>query len=243
MVTIITIGVVAQLDKARCTSPELKSRSMRHPTLRSAQSDNDEPGARTAIMLAAREALADPSDAFESLDRLLDRSGYSEDDVRATFGSMDDLAIALAERNAVVLSQPLLSGMRPGTLADVRDTLIAFGLGAWKEYATTLVGFVRMMMSEGTRNPPLKKRMYEAGPATVMMTLRKFLQEASERGILSIPDSRLYAEHVMGILREPLYQALMLSPATRPEEAAADHVKASLERFVQGCANVGRTTA
>jgi DHA2 family multidrug resistance protein len=194
-------------------------------------------------MLAVSEALADPSDAFAGLNSLLDRSGYSEDDVRSTFGSIDELVVALAKRNAIVLSQPLMRGMGPSTLADVRDTLIAFGLGAWKEYSTTLVGFVRMMMAEGTRNPPLKKRLYEAGPATVTLKLREFLSEANKRGILSISDPRLYAEQVMGILREPLYQALMLSPATRPEEAAADRVKASLERFVQGYASAGRTTA
>jgi DHA2 family multidrug resistance protein len=218
---------------------------MRHPTPKSIQPDSVEPGpdARTAIVLAVNEVLADPSDAFAGLNGLLDRSGYSEDDVRSTFGSVDELVVAMAERNAFVVSQPLVSGMRPNSLADVRETLIAFGHVAWKEYSTTLVGFVRMMMAEGTRNPPLKERLYEAGPATVMITLREFLSEANKRGILSISDPRLYAEQVMGILREPLYQALMLSPATRPEEATADRVKTSLERFVQGCANVGRTTA
>jgi MFS transporter, DHA2 family, multidrug resistance protein len=218
---------------------------MRHPMLRSARADNAElrSDARTAIVRAISEALADPGDAFAGLDRILDRSGYSEDDVRATFGSIDDLVVAIAERNAVVLSQPLVRGRRPSTLAEARDTLIAFGLGAWTEYSTTLVGFIRMMMAEGTRNPPLKKRVYEAGPATVTLTLREYLSEANDRGILAISNAQLYAEQLLGLLREPLYQALMLNPLMSPGEAAADRVKASIERFVQGCASVGRTTA
>jgi DHA2 family multidrug resistance protein len=188
--------------------------------LKSAQSDNVEPrpDARTAILLAVSQALADPSDALAGLDHILDCSGYAEDDVRSIFGSIDDFVIALAERYAVVLSRPSVSGMRPASVADVRDTPTAFGLGAWKEYSTTLVGFVRMMMAEGSRNPPLKKRVHEAGPAAVLLKLREFVSEATERGILSIADPQLYAEQLLGILREPLYQALMLSPVVCPRK-------------------------
>ena len=54
-------------------------------------------------------------------------------------------------------------------------------------------------------------------------------------GILSISDAQLYAEQLLGLLREPLYQALMLSPAMRQKEAAADRVRASIEGFIHGC--------
>ena len=99
-----------------------------------------------------------------------------------------------------------------------------------------------MMMAEGTRNPPLKKRVYEAGPAIITLKLREFLSEANERGILSTSDAQLHAEQLMGLLREPLYQALMLNPATGQEGAAADRVKASIERFVHGCAGARSAT-
>ena len=217
---------------------------MRHPTPKSARPDNAEsrPDARTDIVLAISEALADPSDALAGLNSILDRSGYSEEDIRSTFESIDDLVVAIAEHKAFLISQPLARRVRPSTLDDARDTLIAFGLVAWEEYSTTLVGFVRMMMAEGTRNPPLKKRVYEAGPAIVTLKLREFLSEANERGILSISDAQLYAEQLMGLLREPLYQALMLNPATSQEGAAADRVKASIERFVHGCASARSAT-
>lgn len=212
---------------------------MRHPTPKSARPDNAEsrPDARTDIVLAISEALADPSDALAGLDSILDRTGYSEEDIRSTFESIDDLAVAIAERKAFLISQPLARRGRLGTLDDARDTLIAFGLAAWEKYSTTLVGFVRMVMAEGAGNLPLRKRVHEAGPAAVTLKLREFLSEANERGILSISDAQLYAEQLMGLLRAPLYQAVLLNPATTREGAAADSVRASIERFVHGCAS------
>jgi DHA2 family multidrug resistance protein len=47
---------------------------------------------------------------------------------------------------------------------------------------------------------------------------------------------------LMGLLREPLYQALMLSPATRQEGAAADRVRASVEGFIHGCTSARSIT-
>jgi len=47
---------------------------------------------------------------------------------------------------------------------------------------------------------------------------------------------------LLGLLREPLYQALMLSPALRQEEAAADRVRASVESFIHGCARTRSNT-
>jgi DHA2 family multidrug resistance protein len=211
---------------------------MKHPTSKTTRAESADPraDARTDIVLAMSEALADPSDALAGLDGVLERAGYSEKDIRSTFESVDDLVVAIAEREAVLISQPLARRARPSTVDDARDTLVAFGLVAWKEYSTTQVGFVRMVMAEGARNPSLRKRVYEAG-AIVTLKLGEFLSDANERGILSIPDPQLYAEQLLGLLREPLYQALMLSPATTREGTVGDRVKARIERFVCGCAS------
>jgi MFS transporter, DHA2 family, multidrug resistance protein len=196
--------------------------------------------ARIALVLAVSEPLADPSEAHADFRGILNRSGYSAEDVQSTFGSTDDLVVALAERRAFLHSLPLVRSGHPSTLAEVRNTLTAFGLVAWKEYSTTLAGFVRELMAEGTRNPSLKKRVYEAEPAAVTLQPREYLAEANDRGILAISDAQLYAEQLMVLLREPLYQELVLNPAPSPGEAAADRVEASIERFVQGCAAAER---
>lgn len=213
---------------------------MRHPPPASLQSAGAQPErrARADIVLAVSDALADPGAALGGFTGILARAGCSDEEIRATFGCVDDLAVAIAEHEASLRLQPLARRGRPDTLDDARDALIAFGDVAWKAYATTLVGFVRLMMVEGARNPVLKKRMYEAGPAAVTSTLGEFLSDAHDRGILSISNVRLFAEQLMGLLREPLYQALLLSPPTNPDGAAA--VRASIDRFVHGCARTSR---
>ncbi|WP_342804223.1 TetR/AcrR family transcriptional regulator C-terminal domain-containing protein [Bradyrhizobium sp. CSA112] len=224
--------------------PRTEEPYMRHPATKPVRQDNaaPKPDARADIVLAMSEALAHPSGAPAGLNGILDRSGYSKEDILSAFESVDDLIVAIAEHKASLISQPLVRRASPGTVDDARETLIAFGRVAWKEYSTTLVGFIRMVMTEGARNPALKKRVHEAGQATVTLRLREFLAAANERGILSISDAQLYAEQLMGLLREPLYQALMLSPATRSEGVAADRVRASIERFIQGCASTRSIT-
>jgi DHA2 family multidrug resistance protein len=235
LVTIkIGFSLYAKMHAARSTDAEEKQLMPNSIRPENAASRLD---VRKGMVLAISEVLADPNDAPADLKSILHRSGYSEEDIRSTFGSFDDLVVAIAEHKALLISQPLARSMRPRTLDETRDTLLAFALVAWKEYSTALVGFIRIMMTEGTRSPPLKKRVYEAGPAIITMKLREFLSEANERGILSSSDAQLHAEQLMGLLREPLYQALMLNPATGHEEAVADRVKASIERFIHGCAN------
>lgn len=215
---------------------------MRRPT--SVRSDNAEsrPDVRSDILAAISEALADPCDAPGDLNGIFRRSGYSEEEIWSTFANIDDLVVAVAEHEALFISQPLVRRARPNTLDDIRDTLVAFGLVASREYSTTLVGFIRMMMAEGARNPTLKKRLYAAGSEIVTRRLRDFLSEANERAILSISDAQVCAEQLMGLLREPLYQALMLNPETSQKATAADRVKAGIERFLHGCASARSAT-
>jgi MFS transporter, DHA2 family, multidrug resistance protein len=217
--------------------PEPSSDRMDHPALAPALPDNDEstPDARADVVLAISEALAYRRGAHADLDSILNGCGYSKDDILSAFENIDDAFVAVAERKASLISEPLT--VRPGTVADVRDTLIAFGRIAWNEYSTTLVGLLRMTMTEGTRNAPLKKRVYEAGAATVTLKLREFLSEANEKGLLSISNAQLAAEQLIGRLREPLYQALMLNPAASREEATTDSVKVAIDTFIHGCAS------
>ena len=224
--------------------PPTEEPYMIHPVPKAARQDNavSRPGARAAIVLAVSETLAHPSGAPADLNAILDRSGYSKEDILSAFENVDDLIVAIAEHKASLMSQPLVRRSRPGTMDDARETLIAFGRVAWREYSTTLVGFIRMMMTEGARNPALKKRVHAAGQEIVTLKLREFLSAANEAGILSISDAQLYAEQLLGLLREPLYQALMLSPAMRQKEAAADRVRASIEGFIHGCMSARSVT-
>nr|WP_283815772.1 TetR/AcrR family transcriptional regulator C-terminal domain-containing protein [Bradyrhizobium lablabi] len=215
----------------------MRSRDTKHPALIPALPDiaGWRPDARAEVVLAISATLAHRRGAHADLNSVLKNCGYSKQDILSAFENIDDAFVAVAERKASLISEPLAA--RPATVADVRDTLIAFGRIAWKEYSTTLVGLLRVVMSEGTRNVPLRKRVYEAGPEAVTLRLREFLSEANEKGVLSISNAHLAAEQLIGRLREPLYQALMLNPAASREEAPADSIKATIDKFIHGCAS------
>ena len=73
---------------------------MRHPAINSARADNTEsrPDARADIVLAISEALADPRNALAGFSSVLDRSGYSEEEILSAFESVDDLKAGKVRR-------------------------------------------------------------------------------------------------------------------------------------------------
>jgi DHA2 family multidrug resistance protein len=190
---------------------------------------------RYELVSAVIRALADPSDKSCDMHQVLERSSLSEDDRRRASGSIDDLMIAIAEREAHLITEPLAVSACPANMAQVQSSLTEFGHVAWREYSTVLIGFVRMMMIEGVRRPALKKRIFEVGPTFVTGRLCQYLADASSRGIIAIPDAQLCAEQLMGMFREPLYNALMLNPA-RHKGASREQVRACVQRFLKGCA-------
>src|SRR3546814_3745112 len=93
----------------------------------------------------------------------LKRGGYSKQEILSAFGSSDDLLVTIAERKAALLSDPLVNC---GQIIDVefaRRVLTNFGILAWKEYSTSIIALVRLMVAEGAHSPDLRKRVYEAG--------------------------------------------------------------------------------
>lgn len=213
---------------------------MKIATTSDAGRKNPGPRAKTRydLLSAVIRALADPSEESSDMRSILERSGLSEADRRRVSESIDDLVIAIAEREAHLMTEPLAISACPASMEQVQRVLMAFGRVAWQEYSTVLIGFVRVMMTEGARRPALKKTVYEAGPAFVTFQLRRYLAEANARGIIAISDAQLCAEQLLGMLREPLYEGLMLHPAHH-HGAAEEHVHVCVQRFLKGCATAG----
>jgi DHA2 family multidrug resistance protein len=69
---------------------------MTHPAPKPVRQDNaaSSPEARADVVLAVGEALAHPSGAPADLDGILDRSGFSKEDILSAFESIDDLIVA-----------------------------------------------------------------------------------------------------------------------------------------------------
>src|SRR3546814_18601499 len=126
--------------------------------------------------------LDDSSETLNGIDPVLKRGGYSKQEILSAFGSIDDLLVTIAERKAALLSDPLVNC---GQIIDVefaRRVLTNFGILAWKEYSTSIIALVRLMVAEGAHSPDLRKRVYEAGPSSVAFELCQFFAQAHRAG-------------------------------------------------------------
>ncbi|MBB4046948.1 MULTISPECIES: TetR/AcrR family transcriptional regulator C-terminal domain-containing protein [Sphingomonadales] len=179
--------------------------------------------------------LDDSSETLNGIDPVLKRGGYSKQEILSAFGSIDDLLVTIAERKAALLSDPLVNC---GQIIDVefaRRVLTNFGILAWKEYSTSIIALVRLMVAEGAHSPDLRKRVYEAGPSSVAFELCQFFAKAHRAGVLNVPQAGLAAEQLLGMLREPLYEALVLNPAAASACDGSGAVAASVDLILDGC--------
>ncbi len=179
--------------------------------------------------------LLNPSATLTGIDPVIERSGYSRLEIVSAFGSIDDLLVMIAERKAALLSAPLLDC---GSIVDLQFAhcvLTKFGTLARNEYSTSIIALVRLMMAEGVRSPDLRRRVYKAGPSSVTFELRQFFTKAHGAGVLNVPEAHLAAEQLLGMLREPLYEALVLNPEASSASDGAAEVAATVDLVLNGC--------
>lgn len=172
---------------------------------------------------------------LSGIDQLFGRAGYSKHDILTAFGGVEEFLVALASRYADQLAD-LLTRRDINDITAAREILIRFGTAAWKNYSATFVGLVRLIIAEGARSRDLRDRVYEAGPTRVSKALCEFLIAARDAGVLDVPDAPLATEQLMGALREPLYQALLLHPMAEAAADRADAAMAAIDLFLDGCA-------
>ncbi len=163
------------------------------------------------IILVAR-TFAIPSPSGQGMSAILRRIGVTEEQVRSAFGDIEGLLTAFAQREAWMISEPLVT-WRSGSADGFARALMKFGAIGAGEYSRRLVGFVRTIAIEGERYTSLERKVHDVGPAFVTLKLQEFLSHGNRCGVFAIPDPQLTAEQLMGLLREPLYDALTLSPA------------------------------
>ena len=189
---------------------------------------------RGRVLEAVSHTLAEQKQAAVELQAVVEQSAVSLADVQAEFPDLDDLLVALAARQADMLCGVLRGTDRQGQ--EVEATLTAFGLALEQTYSSVLIGFCRVAMTEGSRHRTVRQRVYDNGPGAVAAALGKFLEQAKAEGKLAIDDSRLAAEHLMGLLREPLYRALTLhSREIALSDDAASFVGEVVRLFLRGC--------
>ena len=99
-----------------------------------------------------------------------------------------------------------------------------------------MIGFYRVAMTEGSRRRPLRHRIFTADSGAVAAALRDFLERMVAAGWFDVGDCGFAAEHLMGLLREPLYQDLTLHSHDLIGDAdPSSAVREAVDIFLNGC--------
>ena len=170
------------------------------------EQDVPEQSQRDKILNAVFATLAEQRRAATELQETVERSGLPVDDVVAEFPNLDDLLVALAARQADLLSAPLARLLDEGGagVGDVRAELLQFSHGLREAYGSVLIGVARVAMTEGSRHREVRQRIYERGPAAVTAALQRYLQRAGDEGKVALQGGGFEAECLMAMLREPM---------------------------------------
>lgn len=192
---------------------------------------------RDAILERISEVLIKQNRNVIELEAVLDQSGVRTAELDAAFDDADDLLIALVRRFAKELSEPL----RPRSehdgdeFADLRGRLSEFGAGLENAYASLLIGFFRLAMTEGSRHKAIRGRLFDEGPGAVTAALSSFLERARAADRIRCDDCSLAAEQLMGMFREPLYQEISLhSTELINRDGQSSSVSPALDIFLRG---------
>lgn len=196
---------------------------------------------RCRMLAAVARVLVDEHTRAVEMQEILEQTGLLHEDFAGEFRDLDDILLELARRVSSWISEPISSdAVHPASREDVLEALMEFGRRYTHANLTILPGLLRVFLTESSRRSGLRKDFYEAGPARISEPLADFLQRSKQFGVGNALDSRLIAEALMGMLREPLYYKLAihsryLSRVLSSVERAPDIVR----MFAEGCA-VGR---
>lgn len=194
-------------------------------------------GRRERVLEAVSQVLAQQKRNATEILAAVEDCSVPLAEVIAEFPDFDDLVVAIAAREAERVSGPLRSAVQADAFDDVRSELIEFGTGLRATYSSVLIGFLRAAITEGTRRKNLNKSIFEQGPNAVCSALRDYLEAAARKGKLEFVNSGYAAESLIGMLREPLQQELLVhSHAITSYKSAEEAVEQAVDRFLGGCA-------
>lgn len=192
-------------------------------TLSDEQSAN--PKVRQIVEAAARLFMADGYGAT-SMDAIAREASVSKATLYAYFTDKASLFAAIisveCERKAQILWDDSAdrADVR-GMLDSVARAAIRFGTEA------ETLAIYRIVVGETGRFPELGRVFYETGPRRVLSRLADFFRDASEKGLLDVPEPRLAAEQFIGMVRGAHYLRRLLRIEEEPEAPDAERIIAS----------------
>jgi AcrR family transcriptional regulator len=187
------------------------------------------------ILDAASRIFMEQGFGATSMDAVARGANVSKATLYAHFTSKEQLfaemIAAACRQHAAALTPPEL-----GT-EDVRTGLTQFGRGFLHIVLSPRgLAIYRVVVAEAPRFPELGRAFYEAGPRMVIDLLASYLQQATERRVLAVPDPRLDAWQFVGMIRNELLLRGQLGIAPASEDEIERTVASGVEVFLRAYA-------
>ena len=190
------------------------------------------PKVRQIVEAAARLFLADGYGAT-SMDAIAREAAVSKATLYAYFTDKASLFAAIINSECERCSQFLWD--ESADRSDVRGMLDQMARAAIRFGSETeALAIYRIVVGESGRFPELGRTFYETGPRRVLTRLADYLREASEKGLLEIPEPRLAAEQFVGMVRGAHYLRRLLRIEEEPEAPDDERiVKSAVDVFLR----------
>jgi len=183
------------------------------------------PKVRQIVEAAARLFMADGYGAT-SMDAIAREAGVSKATLYAYFTDKASMFAAIIHNECQRKSDFLWD--ENFDRSDVRamlDQMARAAIRFGSEPETLAI--YRIVVGESGRFPELGRVFYETGPRRVLRRLAECLQEANEKGLLSIAEPRLAAEQFVGMVRGAHYLRRLLRIDEEPEAPDDERIVAS----------------
>lgn len=154
---------------------------------------------RRRILEAARDLFLEHGMQAVAMDTIAAVADVSNRTVYSHFSSKEALLRAVISHEAEAL-RPQFAAMPPCDACGFRQQLIAFGEAFIRLLSTpSIIGLVKLVISESGRHPDLAKDFYHWGPKQTQKKLAQYLQVGIDRGWLPLDDGRTAARSLIGL--------------------------------------------
>lgn len=175
------------------------------------------------IMEGARTVFLEKGFDAASMGEIARQAGVSKGTLYVYFDSKEELFEAIFEEERRAQAEQVFALDHDDQ--DVRSVLNRLGC----DYARFLcnpaqLSSHRTVIGIADRMPELGRRFYEAGPATGVAKVCRYLQSQAEVGILEIEDCEVAAAQFLDACHATMFKPMMFASAPPPEEERIAHV-------------------
>ncbi|AJD48349.1 transcriptional regulator [Isoalcanivorax pacificus W11-5] len=202
-------------------------------TVKVARGRPSDPAKQAAIFEAARALFFRAGPQGMTMEAVARDAEVSKVTVYAYYANRDALIQAIIDD----VQQSLFSSLHlplddtPG----VRRSLAAFGMGLLEFLCSEDCLLLYRILSSTVGVPDeVRQMLYRQGPLATIERLAALLQRLDQRRLLSVPDSVVAAEQLIGMWRGALHEALVFQQSGPPSRAELEkRVHEGLDTFIR----------